>query len=135
MALGRVQAVGPEAKTKIKGRKEGGGAMGRKLGTVAGGVIGGIYGGGGGAVAGAQAGGALGGQAGEALKPSSAGTEVMERRAQQVGVQNVQTSDTSNQLQRSLQALAQVDEQTKREFGPQILQAYIKSVGSDNPVA
>lgn len=129
MAIGQVQVIQPRG--KVKKGKEGGGAIGRKLGAVVGAVAGGVTGGPGGAISGASTGAGLGGMAGEAVKPGS--QDQVTQANQSAGLQNVQRSNTTRQLEESLMALKTQSPKIKQQYGPTLVQGYMASLAQDNP--
>ena len=127
MAITQIQAR--SAPNKVKKGSEGGGAIGRKIGMVAGAVVGGMAGGN--VATGASLGAGLGGQIGEMAKPGTA--DQVTQANQSPGMQNVQKSDTTLQLEQSLAALKTQPPPTIQKYGPTLAQAYMTSLAQDNP--
>jgi uncharacterized protein YcfJ len=135
MALREIEAYQPP--TKVKKGRESGGKFGQMAGTVVGGVVGGLAAGsvtGGmgaaqGASLGASLGATAGGIAGEAIQPGREAKAIERRMAAAPGL--IQTSDTTRELQKSIQALQTADTATIQKYGPQLVSAYFKSAEKD----
>lgn len=136
MALQRVEMAAPPPETKTTGKRKGWGGIGSKIGTVAGAVVGGVAGyaasGGNpagaamGAAGGATTGANFGNMLGEGLKRSSEGTTTaIDRRMAQT--QSPEQGKAA-QLRESLMALSQAPVDVKKQYGPELLAAYMQTL-------
>lgn len=136
MALTQVEQVRPAPKQK-KGRPDGSN-LGATIGTIGGAIAGSFVPGAGtlaGAAAGASLGGTLGGMAGGALDKGQEAKSIERRMGAAPSLSGVSQSggmsETTAELQKSIQALAMMDAEAKQKFGPALVQAYLKSADKD----
>jgi hypothetical protein len=140
MAIKQVQQVGPQDVVKSTGGRKGGGKFGTMAGLATGAALGAVVAGTGGAalpaiamggMTGAATGASLGGLIGEKIKPGREASTAIDRRIQAAGPQMVQ-SETSEKLKQSLMALHEAPPEVKSQYAPQLVNAYLKSLGNDN---